>query len=200
MEVDATRVLVGLDEFVVLAAREVDGELIVEVAVARAEGVAELAVDEFQSLTGQGLRGKVDGATLLLGRRELLESGPLAEWAKKLPPAAAELSEVWVIGRDLVGRILLQDQIRAESRGVLAELKRRGVRTVMLTGLTRDGTFLIENGKITQSLKNFRWNESPLFLLNKIDEIGRAEPTGAGQVMPSLRAKDFNFQSLSDAV
>jgi Cd2+/Zn2+-exporting ATPase len=101
---------------------------------ARANGVAELAVDDFQSLTGQGLRGKIDGATLLLGRRELLESGPLADWAKKLPPAAAELSEVWVIGRGLVGRILLQDQIREESRGVLAELKRAGLKTVMLTG------------------------------------------------------------------
>ncbi|MCC7054328.1 MAG: TldD/PmbA family protein [Gemmatimonadaceae bacterium] len=73
-------------------------------------------------------------------------------------------------------------------------------RTVMLTGLTRDGTFLIENGKITAAVKNFRWNESPLFLLSKIEEIGRAEPVGAGRVMPSLRAKDFNFTSLSDAV
>jgi len=39
-----------------------------------------------------------------------------------------------------------------------------------------------------------------LFLLWKVDEIGRAERTGAGQVMPSIRAKDFNFTSLSDAV
>ena len=101
---------------------------------ARATGIAELAVDDFQSLTGQGLRGRIDGATLLLGRRELLESGPLAEWARKLPPAAAELSEVWVIARALVGRILLKDQIRAESRNVLAQLKEVGLRSVMLTG------------------------------------------------------------------
>ena len=45
---------------------------------AKAEGLAELALEDFQSLTGQGLRGKIAGATLLLGRRELLESGPLA--------------------------------------------------------------------------------------------------------------------------
>ncbi len=101
---------------------------------AKAEVLSELKVDDFQSLTGQGVRGRVGGATLLLGRRELLESGPLADWAKKLPPAAAELSEVWVIGKDLVGRVLLKDQIRAESRGVLAELKSMGIRTVMLTG------------------------------------------------------------------
>lgn len=101
---------------------------------ARANGIAEPVIDDFQSITGQGLRGKIDGATLLLGRRELLENGPLAGWARNLPPAAAELSEVWVIGRGLVGRILLKDQIRAESRGVLGELKRAGLRTVMLTG------------------------------------------------------------------
>jgi predicted Zn-dependent protease len=73
-------------------------------------------------------------------------------------------------------------------------------RTILLTGLTRDGTFLIEKGKVTQALKNFRWNESPLFLLSKIEEIGRAERTATGQVMPAIRAKDFNFSSLSDAV
>lgn len=101
---------------------------------ARANGIAELAVDEFQSITGQGLRGKIDGATLLLGRRELLENGPLAGWAKNLPVAAADLSEVWVIGRGLVGRILLKDQIRAESRQVLTALKEMGLRTIMLTG------------------------------------------------------------------
>lgn len=101
---------------------------------ARAEGLGELNVDDFQSMTGQGLRGKVDGSTLMLGRRELLESGPLADWAKQLPPAPAEVSEVWVIGRDLVGRILLKDQIRAESRDVLAQLRRSGIKTVMLTG------------------------------------------------------------------
>lgn len=101
---------------------------------ARAEGVRELELEEFQSITGQGLMGKQDGASVLLGRRELLESGPLAEWAKRLPAESAELSEVWIIGKDVVGRVLLRDQIREESRGVLEELKRGGVRTIMLTG------------------------------------------------------------------
>ena len=98
----------------------------------------------------------------------------------------------------------LDELIAATQRGILVThffyIRSLDQRTVMLTGLTRDGTFLIENGKITRSLKNFRWNESPLFMLNKIEEIGRAEPTAVGQVMPSLRVKDFNFTSLSDAV
>ena len=98
----------------------------------------------------------------------------------------------------------VDDLIAGTQRGILVThffyIRSLDNRTVMLTGLTRDGTFLIENGKVTRSLKNFRWNESPLFMLNKIEEIGRAEPTAAGQVMPSLRVKDFNFTSLSDAV
>ena len=73
-------------------------------------------------------------------------------------------------------------------------------RTVLQTGLTRDGTFLIEKGKITKSLKNFRWNESPLLMLNRLEDIGRSEPTDAGRLMPALRIKNFDFTSLSDAV
>jgi predicted Zn-dependent protease len=73
-------------------------------------------------------------------------------------------------------------------------------RTVLNTGLTRDGTFLIEKGKITRSLKNFRWNESPLLMLNRLEDIGRPEPTAAGRMMPALRISRFDFASLSDAV
>ena len=73
-------------------------------------------------------------------------------------------------------------------------------RSGLMTGLTRDGTFLIEGGKIVRAVKNFRWNEAPLIMLNKIEEIGRPERTRVGQVMPSLRVRDFNFASLSDAV
>jgi len=73
-------------------------------------------------------------------------------------------------------------------------------RTVLQTGLTRDGVFLIEKGKITRALKNFRWNESPLLMLNRLEDIGRSELTEAGQMMPALRIRDFNFASSSDAV
>ena len=104
------------------------------VKYAKINKVREIQIEEFQSLTGQGLKAKAEGNTLILGRRELLEVGPLASWSKQLPPAPADLSEVWVIGKELVGRILLKDQIRTESKRVLAELKASGVRTIMLTG------------------------------------------------------------------
>jgi predicted Zn-dependent protease len=73
-------------------------------------------------------------------------------------------------------------------------------RTVLQTGLTRDGTFLIENGKITRSLRNFRWNESPLLMLNRLEDIGRPVVTTTGRLMPAIRVRDFNFSSLSEAV
>ncbi len=101
---------------------------------AKARGVKELGLEEFQSITGQGISGRLGGAQVMLGRRELLEKGPLAEWARKLPAAPAELAEVWVVGKDVIGRVLLRDEIRAESKSVLAELKRLHISTVMLTG------------------------------------------------------------------
>ena len=73
-------------------------------------------------------------------------------------------------------------------------------RTVLQTGLTRDGAFLIEDGKIVRPLKNFRWNESPLLMLNRLEEIGRPELTASGRLMPAVRVSRFNFSSLSDAV
>lgn len=73
-------------------------------------------------------------------------------------------------------------------------------RTVLYTGLTRDGAFLIEKGKVVRPLKNLRWNESPLLMLNRLEDIGRPEAVAAGRVMPALRIREFNFTSLSDAV
>jgi Zn2+/Cd2+-exporting ATPase len=101
---------------------------------AKARGVRALELHDFANIVGQGVRGKFGDTQALLGRRELLEAGPLAGWAEKLPPASAELSEVWVVGKDMLGRVLLRDQIRVESKAVLAELKAMGIHTVMLTG------------------------------------------------------------------
>ena len=102
------------------------------------------------------------------------------------------------------GTKTLEELIAGTERGILITrlwyIRSLDQRTVLNTGLTRDGTFLIERGRIVRSLKNFRWNESPLFMLNKIDELGRAERVSAGRVMPSMRVNDFTFTSLSDAV
>ncbi len=77
--------------------------------------------------------------------------------------------------------------------------------SVLLTGLTRDGTFYIENGKIKHPIKNFRFNESPVTMLNNIEEIGKPVAIGGDEVpftmmIPAMKVRDFNFTSLSDAV
>jgi predicted Zn-dependent protease len=98
----------------------------------------------------------------------------------------------------------VDELIAGTSRGVLVThffyIRSLDPRTVQLTGLTRDGTFLIENGRITRSIKNFRWNDSPLLSLARLADIGKAEPVESGVVMPALKINDFTFSSLSDAV
>ena len=77
--------------------------------------------------------------------------------------------------------------------------------SVLLTGLTRDGTFYVENGKIKHPVKNFRFNESPVTILNNIEELGKPQVIGGDEVpfqmvLPPMKVRDFNFTSLSDAV
>jgi predicted Zn-dependent protease len=77
--------------------------------------------------------------------------------------------------------------------------------TVLLTGLTRDGTFYIENGAIKHPVKNFRFNESPVIMLNNIDELGKpvrvaGDESNFVMMLPPMRLRDFTFTSLSDAV
>jgi predicted Zn-dependent protease len=77
--------------------------------------------------------------------------------------------------------------------------------SVLLTGLTRDGTFYIENGKIKHPIKNFRFNESPVTMLNNIEEIGKPQIIAGSEsqyamLIPPMKVRDFNFTSLSDAV
>ena len=107
------------------------------------------------------------------------------------------------------GTTSTEEMIRSTPRGILVTrlwyLRQVDPRTILFTGLTRDGTFLIENGKITKAIKNFRFNESPLFMLNNIEAMGPsvriAGTEGGGAiVMPALKVKDFTFTSLSDAV
>jgi predicted Zn-dependent protease len=75
--------------------------------------------------------------------------------------------------------------------------------TAQLTGLTRDGLFLVENGKVTTPVVNFRFNESPVRLLQNTVALGKPVRTLGGEVgmiAPPLVAHDFPFTSISDAV
>jgi predicted Zn-dependent protease len=76
-------------------------------------------------------------------------------------------------------------------------------RTVMLTGLTRDGVWLIEKGKVVHPVNNFRFNDSPVDLLKNLEATSVATPAGSEffpMTVPAIRARDFHFTSKSDAV
>ena len=101
------------------------------------------------------------------------------------------------------GTASIDDLVRDTARGILVTRfwYIRGVdpQTLLLTGLTRDGTFFIENGKIQYAIKNFRFNESPIIMLNNVEALGKPVRQG-GNLFPPIRARDFTFTSLSDAV
>jgi predicted Zn-dependent protease len=102
--------------------------------------------------------------------------------------------------------------IRSTERGLLVTrlwyIRQVDPRTILFTGLTRDGTFLIENGQITTAVKNLRWNESPVFMLNNLEAMSapvrvsasESGDVGSPVVVPAVKAHDFTFTSLSDAV
>ncbi|MDB5263084.1 MAG: peptidase [Adhaeribacter sp.] len=97
----------------------------------------------------------------------------------------------------------LENLIKSTDRGILVTrlwyIRAVDPQTLLYTGLTRDGTFYIENGKIKHPVKNFRFNESPVIMLNNLEALGKPVRVG-GNLVPPMKIRDFTFTSLSDAV
>ena len=161
--------------------------------------------------------GGYDGDGMPLEKVTWIENGVVKNlnydrfWAQKQgvqPTRSGGRSALRMLG----GTTGVADMIKSTERGILVTRfwYIRGVdpRTILYTGLTRDGTFLIENGKVTRPIKNFRFNESPIFFLNNLEAMGptirinASENLGAGGAvyMPPIKVRDFTFSSLSDAV
>lgn len=184
-------------------------------AFAKGDGatkVGEKIVDERVTLRSDPadpliLATPFDDEGMPLGRQTWIDRGVLAQlaypryWANrkgKAPTGGA--NSLRLEG----GTASLEQLIAGTQRGVLVThcwyIRAVDQRTLVYTGLTRDGTFLIENGKIARPIKNFRFNESPLFMLNNLDAMGAPVRTAGGDAMPAIRVRDFSFTSLSDAV
>ncbi len=105
----------------------------------------------------------------------------------------------------------LDEMVAATDRGLLLTtlwyIREVDPQTLLLTGLTRDGVFLVEGGEVTGAVNNFRFNESPVDLLGRITQAGRTERTLPREwndwftraAMPVLRVPDFNMSSVSPA-
>jgi len=174
------------------------------------EQVMDERVTLYSDPSDPGLLGQpFDSEGLPLSRTVWVENGVLRSlaysrfWAQKQDKRPTGPS--FAGGLVLAGGTKSTEEVIAGcERGILVThffyIRSLDTRTVLQTGLTRDGTFLIEAGKITRALKNFRWNESPLLMLNRLEDIGRPMATAAGRMMPALRIRNFNFSSLSEAV
>ncbi len=105
----------------------------------------------------------------------------------------------------------IEDLVAGTERGLLLTclwyIREVDPQTLLLTGLTRDGVYLVENGEVTGAVNNFRFNESPVDLLGRFSEAGATVPTISREwgdyfprtAMPPLRVPDFNMSSVSQA-
>jgi predicted Zn-dependent protease len=105
----------------------------------------------------------------------------------------------------------LEQMIASTGRGLLLTclwyIREVDPQTLLLTGLTRDGVYLVENGEVTAAVNNFRFNESPVGMLGRLLEVGATVPTLPREwgdyfnraAMPPVRVEGFNMSSVSQA-
>jgi predicted Zn-dependent protease len=105
----------------------------------------------------------------------------------------------------------LDEMVAATARGLLLTclwyIRVVDPQTLLLTGLTRDGVYLVEGGEVVAEVNNFRFNESPVDLLARLTEVGFTERTLAREfgdyftrtAVPTWRVDDFNMSSVSQA-
>ena len=110
------------------------------------------------------------------------------------------------------GDASVEDMIRSIRRGVLITrfwyIRPLNPRTLSYTGITRDGTFLIENGRVARPVNNFRFNQSLVELLEGVEMLGTPTRVAAGEnssvgvpiVVPALKVRAFNLSSVSEAI
>lgn len=109
------------------------------------------------------------------------------------------------------GSSSMEEMIASTVRGVLvtrfSQVNPIGGNSILVNGLTRDGLWLIEKGKIVKAIRNMYFVDSPLFVLNQLDQLGPAAPVFspledglAPAIVPSLKSRDFAFTAVADAI
>ncbi len=174
----------------------------------------ECADFEIATASGGGLQSvfdngaKVDPALWIRDGR-LVELMRTRNWAAR--SGAAPRPAVGNLLLEAAGTASLADMIASTERGLLLTclwyIREVDPQTLLMTGLTRDGVYLIEDGQVRGAVNNFRFNESPVDLLGRLTEIGRTEPTLPRELgdyfsrvaMPAVRVPDFNMSSVSEA-
>jgi predicted Zn-dependent protease len=126
-----------------------------------------------------------------------------------LPVTPAIDNLIFETGAD--GAPTMADMIARTERGLLLTclwyIREVDPQTLLLTGLTRDGVYLVENGEVTGAVNNFRFNESPVGMLGRLAEVGASGPALPREwgdyfsrvSMPPVRVDGFNMSSVSQA-
>ncbi len=173
--------------------------------------MGEKIVDERVNLWSDPLNAEVptgtwNGAGQALKKTSWLENGVVKNlvydrfWAQEKGVEPVPSPRNLIMGG---GDASLEDLIKSTKKGILVTrlwyIRSVDPQTLLYTGLTRDGTFYIENGKIKYPGKNFRFNESPIIMLNNLETLGKQVRIN-GNLIPYMKVRDFTFSSLSDAV
>lgn len=155
---------------------------------------------------------------LPLGRTDWLRDGTLTSLLQTRHSATLTGQPVTPMVDNLVlavdgGTGSVEDLVAGTERGLLLTclwyIRAVDPQTLLLTGLTRDGVYLVENGEITGAVNNFRWNESPVDLLRRFTHASATGPAFSREwgddyfsrtAMPALRVPDFNMSSVSQAL
>ena len=164
---------------------------------------------------GGGFGGGGGSAGLARKKMDLIKNGTVANMIYDRYWASQKNAEATPFPGNRImegGTASIEDMIKDTKKGVLVTrfwyIRAVDPQTLLYTGLTRDGTFFIENGKIKHPIKNFRFNESPIIMLNNLETLGKqmrvasgGGPGGGGSsLVPAMKIRDFTFSSLSDAV
>jgi predicted Zn-dependent protease len=154
---------------------------------------------------------------LPLGRTEWISGGTLSALRQTRETAALTGQPVTPAIDNLILSVdgaggSLDELVAATERGLLLTclwyIRVVDPQTLLLTGITRDGVYLVEHGEITGAVNNFRFNESPVDLLRRFSHASATVPTFSREwgedyfsrtAMPALRIPDFNMSSVSQA-
>ena len=175
-----------------------------------------LETPAFQAIGGSSGAASVFDNGMATPAATWIQDGVLANlirpraWAlRTTAPAVAAVDNLLL--EDPTATATTEDMVAATDRGLLLTtlwyIREVDPQTLLLTGLTRDGVFLVEGGEVTGAVNNFRFNESPVDLLGRVTQAGRTERTLPREwndwftraAMPGLRVPDFHMSSVSPA-
>ncbi len=152
------------------------------------QNLAALDFDSFESVTGQGLKASRAGKAIFLGKREWVEA-QIGRGGLAAPPSDVGTSEVWIAGGDLLGRVILRDDIRPQAALVIRELRDEGLQSVVLTGDNQVAADFLRSKLNLDDVRAGLKPEDKVFQIMALSGRGKVAMVGDGvNDAPSLAA------------